>query len=127
MNFPADLRYSQDHEWCTEPADGVTTVGVTGYAAESLGDVVFVQLPEVGTTVAAGEVCGEIESTKSVSDLYAPVTGEVVEVNQAVVDDPALVNAEPHGRGWLFRVRVEALPAELLDAAGYGALVGAEA
>ncbi|MCP2261438.1 glycine cleavage system H protein [Streptoalloteichus tenebrarius] len=125
MSVPENLRYSEEHEWCTAVEDGVTTIGVTAHAATSLGDVVFVQLPEVGDQVTAGQTCGEIESTKSVSDLYAPATGEVVEVNTAVVDDPGLVNSDPYGAGWLFRVRVDALP-ELLDAAGYRALVGAD-
>src|SRR5690606_35403861 len=87
-NIPEDLRYSREHEWVRTDGDGVVTVGVTAFAADSLGDVVFVQLPEAGSNVTAGEVCGEIESTKSVSELYSPVTGEVVELNESVVDSP---------------------------------------
>jgi glycine cleavage system H protein len=121
-NIPQDLRYSREHEWARTGSDGVVTVGVTAFAAESLGDVVFVDLPEVGSTVTAGEVCGEIESTKSVSELYAPVTGEVVEVNESVVDSPESVNADPYGAGWLFTVRAESVP-ELLDADAYAALI----
>ncbi|MBK1786512.1 glycine cleavage system protein GcvH [Prauserella cavernicola] len=120
MSIPENLSYTKEHEW-VRVEDGVATVGVTAFAAESLGDVVFVQLPEAGAAVTAGESCGEIESTKSVSELYSPVTGEVTEVNDAVVDGPELVNADPYDQGWLFRVRTDALP-ELLDAAAYAAL-----
>ncbi|MER7115594.1 glycine cleavage system protein GcvH [Saccharomonospora azurea] len=121
-DIPQDLRYSREHEWIRTGSDDVVTIGVTAFAAESLGDVVFVQLPEAGSTVTAGEVCGEIESTKSVSELYAPVTGEVVEVNESVVDSPETVNADPYDAGWLFTVRAESVP-ELLDADAYAALI----
>lgn len=97
------LRYSVEHEWIN--ADSPATVGVSQVAADALGDVVYVDLPEVGTTITAGEVCGEIESTKSVSELYAPVTGEVVEVNEDVVADPSAVNEDAYA-AWLFRVAV---------------------
>lgn len=120
MSIPQDLSYTAEHEWL-RIADGVATVGVTSFAAESLGDVVFVQLPEVGEKITAGEPCGEIESTKSVSELYAPAGGEVVAVNETVVDKPELVNSDPFGEGWLFTVRTEVV-SELLDAAGYAAL-----
>ncbi|RBM18238.1 glycine cleavage system protein GcvH [Streptomyces sp. PT12] len=122
MSTPEQLRYSKEHEWLSAVEDGVATVGITEYAANALGDVVFVQLPEAGATVSAGETCGELESTKSVSDLYSPVTGEVTEVNQTVVDDPALVNSAPYEAGWLFRVRLDPAagePADLLSAAEY--------
>ncbi|ADI06736.1 glycine cleavage system protein H [Streptomyces bingchenggensis BCW-1] len=122
MNNPQQLRYSKEHEWLSAAGeDGVSTVGITEFAANSLGDVVFVQLPEVGTTVAAGETCGELESTKSVSDLYAPVTGEVTEINEDVVNDPALVNSAPFEGGWLFKVRVTDEPDQLLSADEYTA------
>jgi glycine cleavage system H protein len=121
MTVPAHLRYTTDHEWLDLDGD-VATVGVTAYAADALGDVVFVGLPPVGATLAAGEVCGEIESTKSVSDLYTPVDGVVVEVNQRLVVDSGRVNADPYGAGWLFRVRVTG-PGELLDADRYAALI----
>jgi glycine cleavage system H protein len=122
MNNPQQLRYSKEHEWLSAAGeDGVSTVGITEFAANSLGDVVFVQLPEVGTAVTAGETCGELESTKSVSDLYAPVTGEVTEINEDVVNDPALVNSAPFEGGWLFKVRVTAEPDELLSADEYAA------
>jgi glycine cleavage system H protein len=119
MSNPQQLRYSKEHEWLTAAEDGVSTVGITEFAADALGDVVFVQLPEVGDTVTAGETCGELESTKSVSDLYAPVTGEVTETNQDVVDDPSLVNSAPFLGGWLFKVRVSDEPKDLLTADEY--------
>ncbi|WP_329174353.1 glycine cleavage system protein GcvH [Streptomyces sp. NBC_01477] len=122
---PEQLRYSKEHEWLTDPADGASTVGITSHAADALGDVVFVQLPEVGATVTAGETCGELESTKSVSELYAPVSGEVTEINQDVVDDPSLVNTAPFEGGWLFKVKVSDDGAELLTAAEYDAFIAA--
>ncbi|MEU2521591.1 glycine cleavage system protein GcvH [Streptomyces pseudogriseolus] len=123
MSNPQQLRYSKEHEWLSAAEDGVSTVGITEHAANALGDVVFVQLPEVGDTVSAGETCGELESTKSVSDLYSPVSGEVTEVNEDVVNDPALVNSAPCEGGWLFKVRVAEEPADLLSAAEYDAFV----
>ena len=121
MNNPQQLRYSKEHEWLSVAEDGVATVGITEFAANALGDVVYAQLPEVGDTVAAGESCGELESTKSVSDLYSPVNGEVVEANQDVVDDPALVNSAPFEGGWLFKVRVADEPEDLMSADEYTA------
>ncbi|MFD5327094.1 glycine cleavage system protein GcvH [Streptomyces sp. NPDC127092] len=106
MSNPQQLRYSKEHEWLSAVEDGVATVGITEHAANALGDIVYVQLPAVGDTVTEGESCGELESTKSVSELYAPVSGEVVEANQDVVDDPALVNTAPFAGGWLFKVRL---------------------
>lgn len=120
---PENLRYSKEHEWLSAPADGVATVGITSHAADALGDVVFVQLPEVGATVTAGETCGELESTKSVSDLYSPVSGEVTEINQDVVDDPALVNSASFEGGWLFKVKTAGEPGDLLSAAEYDAFI----
>lgn len=119
MSNPQQLRYSKEHEWLSDAEDGVSTVGITAHAADALGDVVYVQLPEVGDTVTAGEPCGELESTKSVSDLYAPVTGEVTEINQDVVDDPALVNSAPFEGGWLFKVKITEEPEGLLTADEY--------
>ncbi|MBB1258707.1 glycine cleavage system protein GcvH [Streptomyces alkaliterrae] len=124
MNNPQQLRYSKEHEWLSGAEDGVSTVGITEHAANALGDVVYVQLPEVGDTVTADETCGELESTKSVSDLYSPVTGEVVEVNQDVVDDPALVNSAPFTGGWLFKVKVTDEPANLMSADEYASFTG---
>ena len=119
MSNPQQLRYSKEHEWLSPAEDGVSTVGITEFAANALGDVVYAQLPEVGTQVTAGETCGELESTKSVSDLYSPVSGEVTEANPDVVDDPSLVNSAPFEGGWLFKVRVTQEPAELLSADEY--------
>ncbi|MEV0264252.1 glycine cleavage system protein GcvH [Streptomyces sp. NPDC050617] len=124
MSNPQQLRYTKEHEWLSTAEDGVATVGITEFAANSLGDVVFAQLPAIGDTVTAGETCGELESTKSVSDLYAPVTGEVVEANQDVVDDPSLVNSAPFEGGWLFKVKITDEPAELLSADEYTAFAG---
>ncbi|MEW9533018.1 glycine cleavage system protein GcvH [Microbispora sp. NPDC049125] len=126
-SIPDELSYTKEHEWVAGLDDGLTvTVGVTAYAAEQLGDVVYVQVPEVGATVATGDAVGEVESTKSVSDIFAPVGGEVVEVNPSVVDDPSLVNSDPYGEGWLFRVRMEEEPDDLLSAAEYTALTSGE-
>jgi glycine cleavage system H protein len=125
MSNPQHLTYSKEHEWLTAVEDGVATVGITAFAADALGDVVYVQLPEVGDTVNAGDTCGELESTKSVSDLYSPATGEVVEANQAVVDDPSLVNSEPFTGGWLFKIRLAGSPEGLLTADEYSAFTGA--
>ncbi|PWI07481.1 glycine cleavage system protein GcvH [Streptomyces sp. NWU339] len=123
MSNPQQLRYSKEHEWLTAAEDGVSAIGITEHAANALGDIVFVQLPGVGDTVTAGETCGELESTKSVSDLYCPVTGEVTEVNEDVVNDPSLVNSAPFEDGWLFKVRVSDEPADLLSAAEYDAFI----
>ncbi|MFH8613669.1 glycine cleavage system protein GcvH [Streptomyces sp. NPDC017979] len=121
MSNPQQHRYSKEHEWLSPAEDGVSTVGITEHAANALGDVVFAQLPAVGDDVTAGESCGELESTKSVSDLYSPVSGEVTEVNQNVVDDPSLVNSAPFEGGWLFKVRVTGEQDELLTADEYTA------
>ena len=123
MQFPENLLYTTEHEWVdwTPGTQDPLTCGITEYAADALGDIVFVQLPEVGAEVVTNEVCGELESTKSVSDLFSPVTGEVIEVNSAVVDDPAIVNNDPYGAGWLFKVRVESAE-NLLTAAKYAEL-----
>jgi glycine cleavage system H protein len=120
MSLPENLKYTSDHEWLATDGE-ISTVGVTAHAADALGDVVFITLPEVGATISAGQPCGEIESTKSVSDLYAPADGEVVAVNDAVIADPAVINSDPFGDGWLFKLRVSGTP-ELLDAAAYAAL-----
>jgi glycine cleavage system H protein len=126
MHIPEDLRYSAEHEWVR--VDGETaTIGITDFAQDSLGDIVFVQLPDVGTDVIAGASVSEIESTKSVSDIYAPVTGQVTAVNDALGDQPELVNQEPYGAGWMMTIRIaDASDLDaLLDAAGYRALTGA--
>ena len=123
--YPDDLKYTAEHEWLRQPgeADGSVRVGITDYAQDALGDIVYVSLPEVGQTVTAGGACGELESTKSVSDVYAPVSGEVVAVNSALDATPELVNDDPYAGGWLFEI-VPSAPAELdglLDAAAYQA------
>lgn len=100
--IPADLSYTAEHEWVRQ--DDQVTFGITEHAAQALGELVFVELPSVGDSVTAGTVCGEVESTKSVSEIYAPVTGTVVAVNDAVVTDPHLINADPYGQGWLLKV-----------------------
>ena len=123
-NYPENLRYTSEHEWIDEARPA--RVGITQAAVEELKDIVFVELPDVGQTVTAGDACGEIESVKSVGELYSPVSGTVVEVNQAVIDEPELINDDPYGV-WLFAVEADGeLPATLLDAAGYADLVASE-
>lgn len=122
--LPADLRYTAEHEWVRRTGDDVVRIGITAYAAQALGDVVYVSVPEAGTAVTAGQTCGEVESTKSVSDVYAPVTGEVVARNDALDGAPESVNADPYGEGWMFDVRVEdpSVVDGLLDAEAYRGL-----
>jgi glycine cleavage system H protein len=122
MSNPTNLNYTKEHEWVAIDGD-VATIGITKYAAEKLGDVVFVDLPKVGSQTTYMKICGEIESTKSVGELYAPLDGEVVEVNTVVMDAPETVNSDPFGAGWLIKVRFTSLP-ELLSAADYDALTG---
>ncbi len=123
MQIPSELRYSTDHEWARQE-DGVVRVGITDYAQDALGDVVFVELPKVGTEVAAGATLGEVESTKSVSEIYAPVAGTVVAVNDALASSPELVNSDPYGGGWLCEISTVASTDfdGLLDADAYRAL-----
>lgn len=123
MANPADLHYTKEHEWLKVDGD-VATIGITAYAADKLGDVVFVDLPKVGARTTYMKICGEIESTKSVGELYSPVDGEVVEINDSVVGAPELVNQDAFGNGWLIKVRFDALPTDLLSAADYDALTG---
>jgi glycine cleavage system H protein len=122
MTDMTTLKYTEDHEWVRLDGD-TAVIGITDYAAGKLGDVVYVDLPAAGTAVSAGTVVGEIESTKSVGELFAPVDGEVVEANQAVIDAPELVNSDPFGAGWLIKVRAVELPA-MLSHDEYRALVG---
>jgi len=119
----SDLKYTAEHEWVDAQGD-VATVGITAYAAGQLGDIVYVDLPRVGEVVEAGQVVGELESTKSVGELFCPLSGEVVEVNEAVTAAPEVVNSDPTGDGWLLRIRFTELP-DLLDEAAYRALTGA--
>ena len=124
MQIPEDLRYSSDHEW-VKVEDGKARIGITDYAQDALGDVVFVDLPEVGTSAAAGASISEVESTKSVSDIYAPVTGTISDVNAELADAPERLNEDPYGEGWICVIDLQD-PAELdglLDAAAYRALV----
>ena len=127
MEAPDGLRYSNEHEW-VRADEGMAEVGITDYAQDQLGDIVYLDLPAVGAKVAQNEKMGEIESVKAVSDLFSPVGGELVEVNQEVIDDPELVNQEPYRRGWLFKVRLsDAGELEnLLSAEAYRELVAAE-
>jgi glycine cleavage system H protein len=119
----SNLRYSEEHEWVD--ASSPVKVGLSQVATDALGDVVYIDLPEVGSSITAGETCGEVESTKSVSDIYAPVSGEITEVNQAAIDDPALLNSDPYGQGWLFTVNVSE-EGPLLSAEEYSSKNGGE-
>ena len=123
-NVPANLKYSNDHEWCRVEGD-VAVIGITDYAQSQLGDIVFVDVPTVGETIEANEVFGSIEAVKTVSDAFSPVSGEVIEFNEAVEADSSLVNKDPYGEGWLVKIKMSN-PAEvdgLLDAAAYEALI----
>lgn len=124
MNVPDQLRYSSDHEWLSRDGSRVR-VGITDYAQDALGDVVFVQLPNVGDAFSSGDSIGEVESTKSVSDVYAPVSGTVVAVNDALVDSPQLLNEDPYGEGWICEIELsdEAQYESLLDPTAYTALI----
>jgi glycine cleavage system H protein len=122
MSVPEELQYTAEHEWVRLEGD-VATVGITQYAADALGDVVYVDLPKAGAAMTAGAIVGEVESTKSVGELYAPLDGEVVESNDAVAAAPETINADPYGAGWLVKVRVSSTPT-LLSAAEYRALIG---
>ena len=117
--IPETLRYTKEHEWVL--AEGsVYTMGITDYAQEALGDIVYVQLPQVGQSVTAGAICGEIESTKSVSEIYAPVSGVVQSINEALTNTPESINSDPYGIGWLVKIEVMTPPLDLLDSHQYG-------
>jgi glycine cleavage system H protein len=126
LEYPQDLRYTAEHEWVRSGDGGTVRIGITSFAQDALGDVVYVSLPTVGDTVSAGDACGEVESTKSVSDLYAPLAGEVTAVNDALDATPELVNTDPYGEGWMYELR----PAEpgavdgLMDHAAYTGQLG---
>lgn len=124
MEIPGDLKYTNDHEWVRSGTDGIVRIGVTDYAQDALGDVVFVELPSVGAELGGGAVCGEIESTKSVSEVYSPLEGVVTAVNQAIVDDPSLVNSDPYESGWILEMRMSdpSTIDALLDADAYRSL-----
>lgn len=120
-NIPADLRYASSHEWVRPEGDGVFTVGISAHAQELLGDMVFVELPDIGAEVGTGDDVAVAESVKAASDVYAPISGEIIEVNAKLEDSPELLNTDPYGDGWLFKIKAEdEKEAEgLLDAAGY--------
>jgi glycine cleavage system H protein len=121
MNTPNELRYTKEHEWVRQESDGTITFGITDFAQSALGDVVFASLPKVGTKLNAGQTCGEVESTKSVSDIYSPVSGTVKEVNSLLNNSPETINSDPYGQGWMVKVSdVDASAiSSLLDAASY--------
>ena len=123
LEYPSDLRYTSDHEWVRVGDDGVVRIGITAFAQDSLGDVVYVSLPAVGDTVSTGDACGEVESTKSVSDVYAPLDGEVTATNSALDGAPELINSDPYGEGWMFELRLADTSAVdgLMDATAYTA------
>ena len=123
--FPADLKYTAEHEWVRTSASDTVVFGITDFAQEALGDIVYVSLPAVGARIAAGDACGEVESTKSVSDIYAPVTGEVVAVNSDLDSAPESVNSDPYGAGWMVEVRLDDISqlGALMAASDYQALV----
>lgn len=123
LQYPDDLRYTSDHEWVKDQGDGVVRIGITSFAQDALGDVVYVSLPTVGDTVAVGDSVGEVESTKSVSDIYAPLAGEITAVNDSLDATPELINSDSYGEGWMYELRIAdsgALDA-LLDAEAYQA------
>ena len=126
LEYPQDLRYTAEHEWLRTGEDGVVRIGITAFAQDALGDVVYVSLPSVGDDVSAGDACGEVESTKSVSDLYVPLAGEVTAVNDALDATPELVNTDPYGEGWMYELRPSDSGAvdALMDHAAYQAQLG---
>ncbi len=127
MDFPADLQYTKDHEWIRFEGDNIAVVGITAYATDQLGDIVYVDIEKEGEEVEENDVFGSVEAVKTVSDLFMPITGEVVEVNPALEDDPELVNKEPYGEGWMIRVQVaeDASRDGLMSAEAYKEQIGA--
>jgi len=127
-NIPTELKYASSHEWLRSEGDGVYTVGITEHAQDLLGDMVFVELPDVGDTVAQGDDVAVAESVKAASDIYAPIAGEILAVNDALTDSPELVNSEPYTGGWMFKIKAsdESEVAALLDAAGYKSAIDEE-
>ena len=121
--IPADLQYTKEHEWVASTGTALRIrMGITDYAQGALGDIVYVQMPKVGESVTADKVCGEVESTKSVSEIFAPVTGTVVAINEELANAPELINSDPYGAGWLVEIEVPAEPTGLLSSAEYGAI-----
>ncbi|MCP4996187.1 MAG: glycine cleavage system protein GcvH [Gammaproteobacteria bacterium] len=125
-NLPSELKYAKSHEWVRDEGDGTVTVGITDHAQSQLGDMVFIELPEVGDDVEAGSECAVVESVKAASDIYSPVSGEVVEVNEELADSPETVNQNAFSDGWLFKVRIEGDLNELLDADAYAEVMAAD-
>lgn len=121
-NTPSDLLYTKDHEWIKENADGSVRMGITDYAQGALGDIVYIQLPKVGSAISANTVCGEVESTKSVSEIFAPVTGKVLRVNEKLESNPELINSDPYGEGWIAEIGDVSRPEALLSSADYSSL-----
>ena len=120
-NIPADLKYTKEHEWVRDLATaGTVAMGITDFAQGALGDIVYVQLPKVGELISAGKVCGEVESTKSVSEIFAPITGKVIAINDALSNSPELINSDPYNAGWLVEIEVTEAATDLLSAAEYG-------
>ncbi len=117
--IPDDLQYTKEHEWVSETGKSIFRMGITDYAQGALGDIVYVQLPKIGESVTADKVCGEVESTKSVSEIFAPVTGKIVAINEALASAPETINSEPYGAGWLAEIEVSATPVGLLSPAEY--------
>lgn len=123
--IPAELSYTKEHEWVVQSENpGTIRMGITDFAQSALGDIVYVQMPKVGEAVVADKVCGEVESTKSVSEIFSPVTGTVVAINKSLSNTPELVNSDPYGAGWLAEISITGEPAALLTAAEYGAITG---
>ncbi|EKT67022.1 glycine cleavage system protein GcvH [Providencia alcalifaciens] len=127
-NAPKELRYTREHEWLRDEGNGEFTVGITEHAQETLGDMVFVDLPNVGDVVSAGDDCAVVESVKAASDIYAPISGEIIAVNDALSDSPELVNESPYQEGWIFRIKMtdDSQLADLIDAPGYLSMIAAE-
>jgi glycine cleavage system H protein len=121
-NAPENLKYTKEHEWVEVLASGAVRMGITDFAQGALGDIVYIQLPKVGESLTAGSVCGEVESTKSVSEIYAPVSGKVVAINDALDKNPEVMNSDPYGAGWIAEVELSTDPSDLLSAAEYALL-----
>jgi glycine cleavage system H protein len=120
-NIPADLKYTKEHEWVRDLATaGTVSVGITDFAQGALGDIVYVQMPKVGDVVASGKVCGEVESTKSVSEIFAPVTGKVIAINESLSNSPELINSDPYNAGWLVEIELSETSSDLLTPEQYG-------
>lgn len=123
MNVPDDLKYAKSHEWARVGEDGIATVGITDHAQTELTDVVFVDLPTIGAEVTAGGEAATIDSIKAANEIYSPVSGEVVDVNEALAEEPGIINTDPYGEGWMFKVKVSGALDDLLDAAAYKELI----